>query len=1305
MPRGSTEEEKTGFARRDFKSAKNIQTAMTPKHANCEVEVRGIARSAVQKMMSNRVTQMDENINLLTPTLVRVPPRINSRNNNANTPAAFQPYPPLSPTYAAPASSPAFDDSLPLNIELWDIDHVAHWLELCGFSKLKSVFTENDITGELLLELDYSLLSELGLSKTTEKARLLQAIKSTKKKQIDLLNNEQSPQVNILGNYLIPSPISGNSQQSFSGLGTSPSRLNPSSYWKPLTRSPQQQYQQLFVDNDQSLHSGGLVLSRMGSNSSFREPNQTSPSQPQSTSSPRKLNQDSATQSSSKSLEPLAINIAPRSFSLKNTNSTQNLRQQYMDAERSQYTTDIYSRNPNETNSVSSGSPSPKPQSPNSEILFEVINRFTTGNIEKPNESSKMDIMNDEKIRAKCIRVSGTDNQVHIISVEGINSVDTLRNRIYKKFNVMGELERKKYAIFVGERTSDGTEKRPRRLDDETLLQICLGNSEMKSHLILRKEFRYGEDLHQQQLQKMSEMLGREAASQAENVMTGKEPSLNIELKSNISNRFNDGIIEDIMGMKANTDKLKALRPAKSPQTQKQFKISKFFKEDVNSGKGKEIKKSGAIQTRIASLPRNKNKNIQIDEEMKISNDRFSSTSAASRNSKKSMIFGERPSDLLIADQLEQYFEIDPADAANLLTSKSTSPAPSPAASPKPLPQLPDSIHIQQLQSAQAATSISNLPLPYASYTPSSSTPTIQNTKILKERVRAATSHKRMSKVVNRQSIYSQYRARNNSMMSSSEITSNSASTSIERKTSIQQHQKHLLRQLEMDMKTPPPNFPLPPSPTTSFAGSVGSFVLEYAIPSTPPPTPISFTIGTPQPTPAAEPEIFITETEDSGTHPETSDTVYEPNSRSSSTYIPALTIADANQEVSVEVEPETTEESLRHSIRWTQGKLIGQGAFGKVYHALNLETCEIMAVKQVILGPRDGAADVVAMRKRREDALNLEIEMLSDLKHENIVRYLGFEVKDHMFNVFLEYVDGGSIASCLAKFGRFEEDFTISLTFQILHGLEYLHSRKIIHRDIKGANILIDTDGVAKISDFGISKKNQYDVAYQRMTRMSMQGSIYWMAPEVALGKGYSAKVDIWSLGCIVLEMLTGHHPWHKVRGNIIYLLGTGNSPPLPDILSENSRNFLGKCFTVDPEKRPTATELLTDPFVQIDLDSFDFSEWFQRAQKEAELRSQQQNIQGSLRRKKQMNTTGSDLTGTDYGPGETGIYSDDNEEMFEESELGEMDLWVDVDDDEVDEIDEVESEVEEISLLSNDNEGKDGEESTDEILVEEDP
>ncbi|KAJ3040330.1 hypothetical protein HK097_002584, partial [Rhizophlyctis rosea] len=313
----------------------------------------------------------------------------------------------------------------------------------------------------------------------------------------------------------------------------------------------------------------------------------------------------------------------------------------------------------------------------------------------------------------------------------------------------------------------------------------------------------------------------------------------------------------------------------------------------------------------------------------------------------------------------------------------------------------------------------------------------------------------------------------------------------------------------------------------------------------------------------------------------------------------PARTPAQAGTSSSTEegLEEEPAGDSTEPPFPYRLGPLIGQGAFGKVFLGLNIATGEFMAVKQVVLGaPGD------AQKKKREDALRREIELLKELDDENVVRYLGSEITQTHFNVFLEYISGGSISSVLARCGKFNDHIVQCLTLQILWGLEYLHERSIIHRDIKGANILVDTDGCVKISDFGISKKNEYRMAYQRVTRMSMQGSIPWMAPEVAKGKGYGAKVDVWSLGCLVLEMLTGLHPWHKVRGNVIYLLGTGHSPPVPDTLSDSARDFLGKCFTIDPEARPTATELLEHEFVDVDLETFGFAGWKEEKIREME-------------------------------------------------------------------------------------------------------
>jgi mitogen-activated protein kinase kinase kinase len=285
-------------------------------------------------------------------------------------------------------------------------------------------------------------------------------------------------------------------------------------------------------------------------------------------------------------------------------------------------------------------------------------------------------------------------------------------------------------------------------------------------------------------------------------------------------------------------------------------------------------------------------------------------------------------------------------------------------------------------------------------------------------------------------------------------------------------------------------------------------------------------------------------------------------------------------------------------NIKYMKGALIGQGSFGSVYIALHAVTGELMAVKQVEMpsAPADGtsgeggaASAVDAKKNTMVEALKHEIGLLRELRHPNIVQYLGSNTEETTLNIFLEYVPGGSVASMLVNYGPLGESLIANFVRQILTGLAYLHSKDIIHRDIKGANILVDNKGSVKISDFGISKR--VEAASSNSTtgkkagasgnRVSLQGSVFWMAPEVVKQTAYTRKADIWSLGCLIVEMLTGQHPHPNCSQlQAIFKIGRGSGeqarPTMPDGCSEELKRFLNMTFEIEHEKRPEADELL---------------------------------------------------------------------------------------------------------------------------------
>ncbi|KAH9304474.1 hypothetical protein KI387_008878 [Taxus chinensis] len=273
------------------------------------------------------------------------------------------------------------------------------------------------------------------------------------------------------------------------------------------------------------------------------------------------------------------------------------------------------------------------------------------------------------------------------------------------------------------------------------------------------------------------------------------------------------------------------------------------------------------------------------------------------------------------------------------------------------------------------------------------------------------------------------------------------------------------------------------------------------------------------------------------------------------------------------------TKENDPPTIRWRKGEIIGCGAYGRVYMGMNLDSGELLAVKQVLIAASNGSKEKAQAHIRE---LEEEVKLLRNLSHRNIVRYLGTAREDHALNILLEFVPGGSISSLLGKFGSFTEPVIRMYTKQLLQGLEYLHKHGIMHRDIKGANILVDNKGCIKLADFGASKQV---VELATVTgAKSMKGTPYWMAPEVIRQTGHGLSADIWSVGCTVIEMATGKPPWSQQFQEVaaLFHIGTTKShPPIPDHLSTEAKDFLLKCLKKEPNLRPTATELLQHPFV----------------------------------------------------------------------------------------------------------------------------
>ncbi|KAI0836560.1 Pkinase-domain-containing protein [Hypoxylon sp. FL0890] len=267
----------------------------------------------------------------------------------------------------------------------------------------------------------------------------------------------------------------------------------------------------------------------------------------------------------------------------------------------------------------------------------------------------------------------------------------------------------------------------------------------------------------------------------------------------------------------------------------------------------------------------------------------------------------------------------------------------------------------------------------------------------------------------------------------------------------------------------------------------------------------------------------------------------------------------------------------------------IGQGASGGVYTGHERGSNRLVAIKQMNLE-----------QQPKKDLIINEILVMKESSHPNIVNFIDSYLCGGELWVIMEYMEGGSLTD-VVTFNIMTEGQIASVCRETLKGLQHLHSKGVIHRDIKSDNILLSLDGNIKLTDFGFCA--QINEAHNKRT--TMVGTPYWMAPEVVTRKEYGRKVDIWSLGIMAIEMIEGEPPYLTESPlRALWLIATNGTPQIKEEhnLSPVFRDFLYFALKVDPEKRASAHDLLRHEFMKMCVDLSSLSPLV-RAAREARL------------------------------------------------------------------------------------------------------